>query len=93
MSEMSLYQQIHQIENIIQYLNLIKDDLKKLNSIMSDKVTYLRQNGLRTETADRIQQGYLGNINDRMNFLFKQMENDDNFLNDLKKDLLNAANC
>lgn len=91
MSEMSLWQQIKQIEDMIQYIKLICDDAKILNENISNKVSYLRQNGLRTETADFIQQVYMGTINDKLKKMSDRLKDCDlRFLEDEKRDLETA---
>lgn len=93
MSEMSLLQQIKQLENMIDYIKLVRSEAEGLNKYMSDSVSFLRQNGLRTETADKIQQVKMGHINAVIGpMLEEMMKRDYRYLEEVKNNLENAIN-
>ena len=93
MSEMSLVQQIHQIENMMDYITLMCKETEYLNKCILETVEYLRQNGLRTETANNIEQVKMGTINAKLDpMLERMMKSDYIWLKELKEDLERAAN-
>lgn len=85
---MSLMQQIKQIDVVMQYISLVCDEANKMEQKVSDTVAFLRQNGLRTETADFIQQVYMAEIRRKLGGLLKRMNDYDYvYLSDVKADL------
>lgn len=93
MSEMSLYQQVHQIENMMQYIDLVSEEAIRMCESVVGQVVYLRQNGLRTETADMIERTHLANINDILEPMLHRMNvRDKSFLDEVREDLIRAAN-
>lgn len=91
MSEISLLQQIKQIDDMMQYILLIKQETENLNNSISDSVDYLRQNGLRTETADTITHVHMGYIIEQLGFILERMQRCDyTYLQEIKDDLESA---
>ena len=90
MDEMSLRQQIKQIDDVMQYILLICDEANQMEKKVSDTIMFLRKNGLRTETADTIQKIYIGNIDSKLGKMLERMRKEDNeYLAGVKADLEN----
>lgn len=88
MNEMSIRQQIKQIDDVMQYILLICDEAEKMENSVYDTVAFLRQNGLRTETADMIQQVYMGDIHHKLSSMLSRMKSADyKYLEEIKDDL------
>lgn len=93
MSEMSLYQQIHQIDNVMKYIELICKETNNLNKNITNSIVFLRQNGLRKETADKIEHEKMAQINDKLEPMLERMKKEDYvYLRDLRDDLVRVAN-
>ena len=85
---MSLRQQIKQIDDVMQYILLVCNEAENMEKKVSETVTFLRQNGLRTETADIIQQTYMGHIQSKLGEMLNRMKKYDYaYLSDVKADL------
>lgn len=85
---MSLMQQIKQIEDVMQYILLVCNEAENIEKKVSDTVVFLRQNGLRTETADMIQQTYMGHIQSKLSeMLYRMKKFDYAYLSDVKANL------
>ena len=85
---MSLRLQIKQIDDVMQYILLICNEADKMEKKVSDTVKFLRQNGLRTETADIIQQTYMGHIHYKLGDMLNRMRKFDyEYLAGVKADL------
>lgn len=90
MDEMSLRQQIKQIDDVMQYILLICDEANQMEKKVSDTIMFLRKNGLRTETADTIQKIYIGNIDSKLGKMLERMRKEDyEYLAGVKADLEN----
>ena len=90
MNEMSLRQQIKQIDDVMQYILLICDEAEQMEKKVLDTIMFLRQNGLRTETADTIQKIYIGNIDSKLGKMLERMRKEDyEYLAGVKADLEN----
>ena len=88
MNEMSLRQQIKQIDDVMQYILLICDEAEQMEKKVSDTVMFLRKNGLRTETADKIQKIYIRNIDSKLGAMLERMRKEDyEYLAGVKADL------
>ena len=88
MNEMSLRQQIKQIDDVMQYILLICDEANQMENKVSDTVMFLRKNGLRTETADKIQKIYIRNIDSKLGEMLERMRKEDyEYLAGVKADL------
>ena len=77
MGEMSLRDQIYAIDQVIAYIGQLANDIDYLNQKVADKVSFLRNNGLRTEIADKVQKVHLAHINDQMEELLRKLNNED----------------
>lgn len=85
---MSLRQQIKQIDDVMQYVLLICNEADKMEKKVSETILFLRQNGLRTETADTIQQKYMGHIQYKLSNMLNRMRKFDyEYLAGIKADL------
>ena len=90
MDEMSLRQQIKQIDDVMQYILLICDEANQMEKKVSDTIMFLRKNGLRTETADTIQKIYIGIIDSKLGKMLERMRKEDyEYLAGVKADLEN----
>lgn len=90
MDEMSLRQQIKQIDDVMQYILLICEEANQMEKKVSDTIMFLRKNGLRTETADTIQKIYIGNIDSKLGKMLERMRKEDyEYLAGVKADLEN----
>lgn len=87
MSEMSLRQQIEQIKQLKQYLYEITRTANEVEQELEDKLIYVRQTGMRTETADKMEQKYLKDISEKMEQLKIIMRNEERFLIGLEEEL------
>ena len=93
MSEISLLQQIKQIDDMMQYISLIHQETESMNKSIFEAVSHLRQNGLRTETADMITQVYMAHINEQLKLMLERMQQSDYaYLQDIKNRLESALN-
>jgi len=91
MNEMSLYEEIKQIDYILEYIDLIGKESKRMSQEISDIVTSLRQDGLRVETADLLRQVYMGTLEDKIDGMMQRMHNEDMvYLEGVKEDLNRA---
>lgn len=85
---MSLRLQIKKIDDVIQYISNVRDEANNMEKNVSDTVAFLRQNGLRTETADFIQQVYMGEIRRILGDMIQRMKDRDyTYLSNVKADL------
>lgn len=85
---MSIRQQIKQIDDVMRYISLICDEANQMEKKILDTVTFLRQNGLRTETADKIQKNYIRNIDSKLGAMLERMRKEDyEYLAEVKADL------
>ena len=92
MSEMSLQEQIKAVDEIIEYFEQIKRDINHLNEEVENNLTFLRQNGLRTEIADIVKSVYMGNIDHELKLMLNKMENQDKvYLCEVKERLIRAG--
>lgn len=88
MDEMSLRQQIKQIDDVMQYIQLICDEADQMEKKVLDTIMFLRQNGLRTETADEIQKKHIRNIDSKLGKMLERMRKEDyEYLAGVKADL------
>ena len=88
---MSLYEEIKQIDYILEYIDLIGKEAKRMNQEISDIITSLRQDGLRVETADMLHQVYMGTLEDKIDSMIQRMRNKDVvYLEGVKEDLNRA---
>lgn len=88
---MSLRQQIKQIDDVMQYILLVCNEAQNMERNVSDTVTFLRQKGLRTETADMIQQVFLGHISYELELMLNRMSKRDYiYLSNVKNNLEQA---
>ena len=93
MGEMSLIQQIKQVDDVMQYIILICKEAEDMDRNVSDTVAFLRQNGLRTETADKIKQVYMGTINNILWPMLTRMRKCDyEYLKEIRNNLEIALN-
>lgn len=89
MDEMSLRQQIKQIDDVMQYILLICDEAEQMEKKVLDTIMFLRQNGLRTETADEIQKKHR-NIDSKLGKMLERMRKEEyEYLAGVKADLEN----
>lgn len=78
MSEISLRQQIKQIENLKQYIDLCTYEVQKLREDVGDSLRYLREEGLPKEYADAFEgHMYLGHVYGELDKLIDRMKNED----------------
>lgn len=93
MSEMSLQEQIRAIDDVIESFGQVERDINYLNEKVSDVLTYLRQNGLRTEITEMVNSKYMGHVNNELGNMLVQMNNcDKRYLSDVKERLMRAGN-
>ena len=89
MSEISIRQQIIQIENLKQYIDLCTYEVQKLSDDVRDSLKYLREEGLTEEYADAIEgHMYMGHVYNELDKLISRMRRDDyRFLDEVQKEL------
>lgn len=75
MNEKSLFLQIREIENLIQYITLVNHEVKDINNHINENIEYLRRNDLPMEIADKLQEEFL-EVNDKMEELIRFQSND-----------------
>lgn len=75
MNENSLFLQIREIENLIQYITLVNHEVKDINNHINENIEYLRRNDLPMEIADKLQEEFL-EVNDKMEELIRFQSND-----------------
>ena len=93
MSEMSLQEQIAAIDEVIESFGQVERDINYLNEKVSDVLTYLRQNGLRTEITEMVNSKYMGHVNNELGNMLAQMNNcDKRYLSDVKERFIRAGN-
>lgn len=85
MSEMSLRQQIEQIEQLQRYLLEFCREFNVMEKELDDRIRYIRQTGMRTETADKMQDKYLREITKRKEELDEIMHAEYRYLTELKE--------
>jgi hypothetical protein len=92
MSEMSLNEQINAINEVIEYYGQVERDIKYLNEKVSEKLTFLSQNGLRTEITEMVKSTYMGHINDEMSKMLGQMKSQDMvYLEEVREHLIRTG--
>lgn len=93
MSEMSLYEQIKAINEMIQYIEeTLPTDIRCLNDEVEDAVMAFRQNG-RTDIADHIKGKHLANVNQNFEELLDNLRRRDlDYLCSIKEKLEQALN-
>ncbi len=92
MSEMSLQEQIKAIDDVIECFGQVERDINYLNEKVSDILTYLRQNGLRTEITEMVNSKYMGHVNNELGCLLNQINNFDKpYLCDVREHLMRAG--
>ena len=92
MSEMSLRQQIEQIEQLRKNLYEILREFNEMETKLNDRIRYIRQTGMRTETADKMQDKYLREITEKRDKLCEIMSAEERFLIDLEEELKTIFN-
>jgi len=93
MSEMSLHEQIKAIDDVIESFGQVERDINYLNEKVSDVLTYLQQNGLRTEITEMVNSKHMGHVNNELGNMLVQMNNcDKRYLSDVKERLMRAGN-
>lgn len=93
MSEMNIQEQIKAIDEVMEYMDQVKRDITYLNEKVSEKLAYLRQNGLRTEFTELVNSKYMGHINDELGKVMDNMEyGDKQYLIRVKEHLVRAGN-
>ena len=92
MMEMRLREEIREIDAILEYINLIGNDAKRMNQNVADAVTSLRKNGLRTETADILQQSCVTTLNNKIDAMInRMMKNDKRYWEEVRYYLKRAS--
>ena len=92
MSEMSLQEQIKAIDDVIECFGQVERDINYLNEKVSDILTYLRQNGLRTEITEMVNSKYMGHVNNEFGCMLNQINNFDKpYLTDVREHLMRAG--
>lgn len=92
MSEMSLQEQIKAIDDVIECFGQVERDINYLNEKVSDILTYLRQNGLRTEITEMVNSKYMGHVNNELGCMLNQINNFDKpYLSDVRERLMRAG--
>lgn len=89
MSEISIRQQIKQIENLKQYIALCTYEVQKLRDDVGASLRGLRKEGLALEYADAFEgHMYLGHVFGELDKLTSRMRGDDyRFLDEVQKKL------
>lgn len=78
MSEISLRQQIKQIENLKQYIDLCTYEVQKLRDDVGDSLRHLREEGLTKEYADAFEGHiYMGHVYGELDKLIDRMRKED----------------
>lgn len=89
MSEVSLIQQIKQVQSLMDYIKLCVLDMEELNTDMSKWINLLRQDGLTLEFANQFEGVmYMGQVYIMLNAMADRIcENDYRYLSDVKEKL------
>lgn len=89
MSEISLRQQINQVQILKDYINLSLRELEDMNSEMSRWLACLREDGLTKEFADHFEGNlYMGTVCPKLNSLMERMRYDDyRYLDEVQSEL------
>ena len=92
MSEISLIQQIKQVQVLKDYIDLCVDELENLNSEMSRWLSYLRAVGLTKEFADQFEDHlYMGTVYAMLKDMTERMKEDDyRYLDEVQNKLEDA---
>lgn len=92
MSEISLIQQIKQVQVLKDYINLCVYEMENLNSEMSRWLSYLRESGLTKEFADQFEDHlYMGTVYAMLKDLTERMKEDDyRYLDEVQNKLEDA---
>lgn len=78
MSEISIRQQIKQIENLKQYIDLCAFEVQKLSDDVRDSLRHLREEGLTKEYADAFEgHMYMGHVYGELDKLIDRMRKED----------------
>ena len=92
MDEMYLMEQISAIEEVLDSIDLLRDDVARLGEEMESALAVLRGNGLRKEISDKVD-SFMKVINDQMDALLVQMDTEDRIfleeVHDTLEDILN----
>lgn len=92
MEDMYLMQQVSAIDQVIDYISQVEREVVYLNEKVAETMSFLRQNGIRTEITNMVENVYLEHVNGEIESLLSRMKVlDVSYLNDVRDHLLRAG--
>lgn len=92
MSEISLRVQIAQIDQLLSYIGKTCQMVNKLDQGIEDRLKYISQSGMCTETAEKMQNEHMRVIKEKIDSLYEILHEEERYLREKKEDLERVYN-